>query len=413
LIPYAEAKAFVLDAVAALPPVASPLEAAWGCVAAEEVVAREQIPGFVNSSMDGYALRAADTVLGPTRLRVVAATLAGDPVTARIGAGEAARVMTGAPLPEGADCVCMVEETRLDPGGNLVEIGRTMAAGENVRHPGEDVRVGDVLVRPGEELDAVRVGVVASQGFASVVVHPRPRVGVLSTGNELVGGGETLRRGAIRDTNRPMVLALLRESGFEPVDLGSVRDDYGATCDRLADGVARCDAVVSTGGVSMGDVDHVKSAILELGAGRARWMQVAIRPGKPFAFGVVGDRAAPVFGLPGNPVSTRVSFELFVRPALRRLAGQRVLDRPVFRAVLDEPLGRERDGKLRLVHMTARLDGSAVLRVGRVARHGSHLLNAIAGSNAIALVPDGDGLGAGDVVSVMILDTAELVPPTS
>lgn len=413
MIPYEEARAFVLDAVVALAPVASPLEAAWGCVAAEEIVAREQVPGFENSSMDGYALRAADTTLAPTRLRVVAATLAGDSAPVRIGAGEAARVMTGAPVPEGADCVCMVEETRLDPSGELVEIGRTIAAGENIRRPGEDVRVGDVLLRPGEELDAVRVGVVASQGLESVVVHPRPRVGVLSTGNELVSGGGPLRRGAIRDTNRPMVLALLHDSGCEPVDLGSVRDDYGATRDRLADGVARCDAVVSTGGISMGDVDHVKSAILELGDGRARWMQVAIRPGKPFAFGVAGDRGVPMFGLPGNPVSTRVSFELFVRPALRRLAGQRVLDRPVFRAVLDEPLGRGRDGKLHLVHVTARLDASGELRVGRGARHGSHLLNAIAGSNAIAMLADGDGLDAGDVVPIMILDSSRLVPPTS
>ncbi len=410
MISYQEAKDFVLDSVEALDPISAPLGEVSGCVAAHEVIAHEAIPGFVNSSMDGFALRAADTVTGATRLRVVGATRAGDATSTRVNSGQAAKVMTGAPLPDGADCVCMVEEARLVEE-DVVEIPRAISVGEYVRYPGDDVRVGDVLVRPGDELSAVRVGVLASQGLSRVLVHPRPRVGVLSTGNELVDTGDSLRAGAIRDSNGPMLLALLRESGIEALDLGSARDEYDATRKRIAEGALRCDAVVTTGGVSMEDMGHVKSVILELGAERARWMQVAIRPGKPFAFGIVGERTA-VFGLPSNPVSTRVSFELFVRPALRRLAGQRALNRPIFATVLDEPLSRHRDGKLHLVHVSARIDASGALRVANVARQGSHLLQAIAAANAIALVPDGDGLVTGDRVSVMILDQSAVASPS-
>lgn len=404
MITYEEAKAFVIGEIAPLAPLTAALEDSWGCVAAELVTAIEAVPRFANSSMDGFALRARDATSAGARLRVVGASLAGDAPSRPLGPGEAARVMTGAPLPEGADCVCMIEETREDAELGVVEIGRPMTVGEYVRRPGDDIEVGDELVRPGEEMTAVRVAVLASQGRARLLVHPRARVGYLSTGNELVGPGEELRAGAIRDTNRPLLAALLRSAQCTPVDLGVVGDDYDATRERLLRGVAACDAVVSTGGVSMGDVDHVKSVILELGGDHARWMQVAIRPAKPFAFGTIGERATPVFGLPGNPVSTRVSFELFVRPALRRLGGHAIIDPPVFVAVADEPLGREPDGKLHLVHVSARVDPSGLVHVGHPARHGSHLLHAVAGANALALVPDGRGPQAGERVAVIALD---------
>jgi molybdenum cofactor synthesis domain-containing protein len=408
VIAFEEAQAFVLDTLAVLTPDTLTLEDALGCVMAEELMARESVPGFINSSMDGFALRASDTVSGSVRLRVIGSVLAGDATSPRIAAGEAMRIMTGAPLPEGADCVCMIEEAIVEPADDTVRIERTFAPGEFLRHPGEDIEIGQVLFSPGQELGAPGVGVLASQGFSSVLVHRRPRVGVLSTGNELSRSQGSLRGGEIRDTNRPLLLALLHESGFEPVDLGIVRDDLGDITQRLRNGVRDCDAVISTGGVSVGDVDHVKLVIGELGGESARWMQVAIRPGKPFAYGVVGEERTPVFGLPGNPVSTRVSFELFVRPALRLLAGHHQLTRPQFDVVLDDDLPRVPDGKLHLIHAVARVHGDGRVHVVRTIRHGSHLLSAIVEANAILMLSDGVGLSAGDVVRAMILDVDRL-----
>jgi molybdopterin molybdotransferase len=413
VISFEEAQAFVLDSLVALAPVTLTLEDALGCVVAEELIARESVPGFTNSSMDGFALRASDTVSGSVRLRVIGSVLAGDATSPRIVAGETMRIMTGAPLPEGADCVCMIEEASTEPDEHTVLIERTFAPGEYVRHPGEDVEIGQVLFSPGQELGAPGVGVLASQGFSSVLVNRRPRVGVLSTGNELSRSLETLGSGEIRDVNRPLLLTLLHESGFEPVDLGIVRDDLAEITQRLRDGVRDCDAVISTGGVSVGDVDRVKLVIGELGGESARWMQVAIRPGKPFAYGVVGEERTPVFGLPGNPVSTRVSFELFVRPALRLLAGHHQLTRPTFNVVLDEDHPRVPDGKLHLVHALARVHNDGRVHVERTIRHGSHLLNAIVEANAILMLPESGGLLAGDVVSAIILDVDQLCATSS
>jgi molybdenum cofactor synthesis domain-containing protein len=226
----------------------------------------------------------------------------------------------------------------------------------------------------------------------------------MSTGDELAGPGSSLSFGQIRDANRPMLLALLRQSGFTPVDLGIASDDEQVITKRLQLGVDECDAVIATGGVSVGDVDFVKTVLAEIYAGKARWMQVAMRPGKPFAFGTAGERGTPIFGLPGNPVSTRVSFEMFVRPALRRLAGHRVLERPTVNMVLDCPMARKPDGKLHLVHVTSRFHDDGRMHIEGASRQGSHLLSAVAGPNALAMIPDGDGFAPGDVARAMILD---------
>lgn len=401
MIPYDEARALIVDAVSVLSPIETPLEEAAGCVSAQTVLAHEAVPGFDNSAMDGYALRSSDTASGAP-LRVVAATLAGDTPGAPLGAGEAARIMTGAALPLGADCVCEVESTSEGPGP-VVVIERDVKRGDNVRRAGEDIRVGDQLLSRGEEMTPVRVGVVASQGIARLLVHPRPRVGYLSTGSELQGPGLSLRPGAIRDSNRPLMASLVRTAGFVPVDLGTVHDEESAIRERLLAGADTCDAVVSTGGVSVGDADHVKSAILALGA-PAYWMQLALRPAKPFAFGVFGEHETPVFGLPGNPVSARVAFELLVYPALRRRGGHRVLDRPVVSATLDEPLARRRDAKVHLVHVHAHFGDDGRLHVAKAAPRGSHLLRAAAYSNALAFLLDGDGLAVGEEVPVILLE---------
>ena len=412
MISLEDAQQFVLTRIAALTPASLPLADALGCVVAESVVAREALPGFANSSMDGFALRADDTKTGSARLTIVESVRAGEVASRSLDVGEAMRIMTGAPLPDGADSVCMIEDVHVDEASHAVVISRVVAPGDCVRLPGEDVNVGDVLFSPGAVLRAPGVAVLAAQGLSSVLVYPRPRVGVLSTGNELATSTDALAPGQIRDQNRPLLLALLRQAGATPIDLGVACDTHDDTTQRVRDGVETCDAVVSTGGVSMGDADFVKTVINELGGAEAQWMQVAIKPAKPFAFGVVGPSRTPVFGLPGNPVSTRVSFELFVRPALRVLAGYAVREPASVKAILDVELTRSADGKLHLVHVHARMREDGRIHVVGAARRGSHLMHAIADANALAFVPEGTASGVGDELRVLILDHESLVGPS-
>jgi molybdopterin molybdotransferase len=404
VISLEDAQHYVRQWLVSLAPIDVAPAESLGCVVADDLFALEAVPGFVNSAMDGYALRSFDTAAGPVRLAVVGSILAGDVADTPLGAGEAMRIMTGAPLPDGADCVCMIEEVEVDVDGTRVSIGRVIEPGECIRRPGDDVQVGQLLARRGVELGPAQVGVLAGQGYARLLVHPRPRVGVLSTGHELASAGEPLGPGQIHDSNRPMLLALLRRSGFVPVDLGTAEDQPAAIIARFREGLASCDAIVSTGGVSVGDADHVKGVISALGGERARSMRVAIKPGKPFAFGVAGESNIPLFGLAGNPVSTYVGFELLVRPALRLLAGQSELDRLSVNMVLDTPLPRQPDGKLHLVFVVARFHDDGRLHAQSSARRGSHLLNAVADANAIALVPDGPGFEVGEIVRAVVLD---------
>ena len=413
MISFREAQDFVLDSLNVLAPERLALGDVLGCVMAEELTAREAVPGFTNSSMDGFALRAQDLSTGSTQLKVIGSIYAGDASSSHLVAGQAMRIMTGAPLPDGADCVCMIEQVSVDPTEQTVTINKVMTAGENVRYPGEDIKIGQVLVSPGDEMDSLRLAVLASQGFTSVLVNRRLRVGVLSTGNELVRSDRSLTSGEIRDVNGPLLMSLLDESGFTGVDLGVSIDNHEEITRRLSEGVRDCDAVISTGGVSVGDVDHVKLVIGELGGEHARTMRVAIKPAKPFAFATVGERRTPIFGLPGNPVSTRVSFELFVRPALRRLSGHRRIERLTLDAILDLPLPRDDDGKLHFVHVVARVHSDGLVHVERAIRHGSHLLNALVGANAIAMLPDGTNPLRGDVLRVIILDADQLVTESS
>ena len=408
MISLDEARRFVLRDLVPLAPRDLALAHALGCVAAQEVTAREPSPRFENSSMDGFALRAIDTRGGGRRLRVTSSIFAGDTPSESLGEGEAARIMTGAPVPAGADSVCLREATVLDPDGKTVVIEREVGLGEAVRHVGDDVAVGQVLVSPGDELGPAILGVLASQGYSDVTAHPRPLVGVLSTGNELTDASGPLSLGMIRDANRPSLLASLRASGFETVDLGIVGDSAVDISEALERGAASCDAIISTGGVSVGDADFVKSVLLELCGDQARSMQVAMKPGKPFAFGVTTDSGVPIFGLAGNPVSTLVGFEAFVRPALRRLGGHRVLDRLSVAMVLDCPLSRKRDGRLHLAHVVARVHDDGLVHVESVARQASHLLHAVARANALVFVPDGEGADIGDFVRGMVLDADQL-----
>jgi molybdenum cofactor synthesis domain-containing protein len=407
VIELSEAKEFVLRELVALAPEMVTLGDALGCCTAADVPAREQVPNFANSSMDGFTLRSADTSSGSARLRIVDVILAGQVSSMRLGPGEAMRIMTGAPLPEGADAVCKIEDVTVE-GSNYVMIPRHLEAGECVRLGGDDVKVGQVLVSARSELTPTALAVLAGQGMSEVMVHRRPVVGVLSTGDELARSTDELLPGQIRDLNRPLLLAMLQSSGFRAVDLGVAADVYDEITRHLSDAVVRCDAVISTGGVSVGDVDHVKNVISQLAEGRARSMQVAIKPAKPFAFGVVGPAKTPVFGLPGNPVSTRVSFELFVRPALRTLGGHRLIERLEVRAILDIALPAPDDDKTHFVHVSAHFEEDGRVHVSSSARHKSHLMSAIVASNAIAILAPGGNYGVGEQVRVMILSTDAL-----
>lgn len=409
MIPLDEAVATVLAGCTPLPAEPTPLGDALGRVLAADVSAPEAVPPFANTAMDGYAVRASDVAAAPVRLPVVAEVAAGHPAPRPLAPGEAMRIFTGAPLPDGADAIVMVERTRRLDGGAAVEIEAAVEPGTHVRRAGEDVQPGDRVLVAGDLLTPARLGVLASLGATTVTTHRRPRVGVLSTGDELVQGGAPLRPGQIRDSNRPMLLALVAEADCEPVDLGPVPDDEQAIAGVLQRGAATCDAVLSSGGVSMGDIDLVRVVLDRIGD--MRWMQVAIRPAKPLAFGTLpggeaaGGRRVPVFGLPGNPVSAHVSFELFARPGLRRLAGlpSERLHRPRFVATAGEPLRRRPDGKVHFVRVTLTAGDGGALEARSAGGQGSHQLAALARSDGLVVLPDGEGVDAGEPVEVMLL----------
>jgi molybdopterin molybdotransferase len=413
MIPLDEAQRFVLGLCSPLPPAELPLDDALGCVLSATVVATEQVPSFANSSMDGYALRADDTSGAPVRLSVIGSVMAGHSLDLTVGRGQAVRIMTGAPVPLGADAVCMVEETETASDGYSVVIERELKRGTFVRQPGRDVDIGDVIAPVGTVLTPAHLGVLANQGAVGVKVHPHPRVGVLSTGDELFSGTGPLPPGRIRDANRRTLLALVRREGWDGVDLGTVGDDESSLVELLSSAASSCDAIMTSGGVSVGDLDLVRVVLEKLSPGKMRWMQVAIRPAKPFAFGVLADSATPVFGLPGNPVSAMVSFELFVRPALRRLGGHRILHRSIVPATADVDLPREVDGKLHLLRAHVRLDASPSWRVRTTSGQESHQLHSMSEANALVLLPDGIGVHAGAQVSVLLIDPDQLSSDTS
>jgi molybdenum cofactor synthesis domain-containing protein len=404
MVPLEEARAFVLGLAGRLEAVEVPLADALGLVTADEVRSPEAVPPFANTAVDGYAVQAADTTGAPAELRVVGMLAAGSPPFQPVGPGEAIRIMTGAPIPPGADAVVMVEDTAEvsgdgDGSGGRVRIGVAVAPGTSIRPAGDDVRPGDVVVDADVELGPGHLGVLASVGVEAVRVYPRPRVGVLSTGDELVEGGGALRPGQIREANRPALLGLLRRSGFEPIDLGIATDDEESVTKALRDGVARCDLVLTSGGVSMGDLDFVKVVLDRIG--EMRWLQIAIKPAKPLAAGVVD--GVPVIGLPGNPVSSMVSYELFARPLLRRMAGCTTIDRPSVWATTEDGFRRSADGKLHLNRVVASADDRGRWTVRSAGGQGSHQLTAMAAANALALVPDGTGVEPGGEVRTLLL----------
>ncbi len=404
LLPLADAQAHVLARVAPLAPQRVWSVAAVGCVLAEVVTSPEDVPPFANTAMDGYAVRAADVEAAspesPVELPVVGEVAAGHPADRALQSGEAMRIFTGAPIPDGADAVVMVERTRRLDDGQRVAVEAAVPVGEAVRAAGDDLRAGEVVFEPGEVIGPGHLGVLSGIGVGEVLVHPRLRVGVLSTGDELVEAGQPLAPGQIRDSNRATLLALVAQQGWQAVDLGLIRDDEAAITAAIEEGARRCDAILTSGGVSMGDIDLVKVVLDRIGD--MRWMQIAIRPAKPFAFGLV--EGTPVFGLPGNPVSSMVSFELLARPALRRMAGHAALHRPQVPAVAAEAFHRKPDGKVHYLRVTAERDPDGVLQVRSAGGQGSHHLTAMARAHALLPLPDGEGVESGAAVRVLLLD---------
>jgi molybdopterin molybdotransferase len=403
VIPLDEARAHVLAACHPRPPVVLPLDDILGCVLAERVVADEPVPPFANTAMDGYAVRAADTSGAPVELDVVGTLAAGAAPSTPVGAGQAIRIMTGAPVPDGADAIVPVEVTAALDGGRRVRIEAAARPGDHVRPAGEDLAPGQEVFPAGTVLGPGHLGVLASVGRAEVRVQPPVRVGVLSTGDELVEAGRPLQPGQIRDSNRHTLVALCRRSGFDAVDLGLARDDPDEIEKLVREGLSRCDALVTSGGVSVGDFDYVKEVLDRVSGGSMRWMQIAIRPAKPFALGVADGK--PIFGLPGNPVSSMVSFELLAGPGLRRMAGfpDDRLDRPRLLGVADEPLRRRADGKILFVRVLAEPGPDGRYHVRSSGGQASNLLRSMALANALAVVPDGDGVDAGGDVELMLL----------
>jgi molybdopterin molybdotransferase len=403
LVSVEEHRERILGTVHPLPAFDQPLMEALGLAAAEDVHASVALPGFDNSAMDGYAVARADvasaTEESPVHLPVVGEIGAGQASLLAMSPGTAVKIMTGAPVPAGADSVVPYEWT--DRGVAHVVISRAPELAQHVRPKGEDVSEGDLLVRSGTVLGARQIGLLAAVGRPSVRSRPRPRVVVISTGSELREPGTSLGRDSIYDGNSFLLAAAARQAGAIAYRVGIVPDQPRAFLAALHDQLVRADLVITSGGVSMGDYDVVKEALSPLGT---VWFGgVAMQPGKPQGFGTVGEEAVPIVTLPGNPVSSYVSFEQFVLPAIRLMLGRTPYTRPTADAMLTRDL-RAPDGRRMFARgVLSVVDGR--LAVTPVGHQGSHLIGDLAESDALIVVAESvTSVAAGETVTVLPLD---------
>ncbi|HEX2347440.1 MAG TPA: gephyrin-like molybdotransferase Glp [Ktedonobacterales bacterium] len=380
----------------------APLAEALGRVLAEDTLASEASPPFTNSAMDGYALRSADTrdasEQKPVRLRLAGEVPAGSVYDGVAQSGEAIRILTGAPLPDGADAALQQELTEVADG--WVTIRQPVAPGTNIRQRAEDVRPGALLARAGVELGPAEIALLASLGVSPVAVRRRPRVAILATGDELTPLGQPLRPGKIYNSNTPYLIAAVARAGAIPVPLGIAPDQADALRAKLTEAQGH-DLILTSGGVSVGDYDLVKQILGEQGA--MEFWRVRIRPGKPLAFGFLGQ--TPLLGLPGNPVSAAVTFELFGRPAIRRMLGAAQVERPTITVTL---AGDEQHRTDRRQFVRVRLasdDGQLVAHT--TGAQDSHLISSLQGATALLIVPEGEGvIRPGEKAQALLLNDA-------
>jgi molybdenum cofactor synthesis domain-containing protein len=411
LIDADEAAALVLEHTQVLGVERVPIRDAPGRVLAEDVVAAGPLPAFPSSAVDGYAVRAADA---GTTLRVLGESAAGRPFEGSISAGTAARILTGGVLPDGADCVVMVEDVRLD--GNRLKVPATLVAGANFHKVGADLRAGERILGAGTQLGAAEIGIAAATGNAQLTVRRRPRVALMSTGDELVEVGTEPRRGQIADSNRWALLAALRDAGADVDVLGIAPDQADPLRRVVVEALTSVDALVTSGGVSVGTHDLVKPLLESLGTVHVG--RVKLKPGKPFTFATIpsplaGEGGPPrsgrpdgavrlAFGLPGFPVSSLVTFEVFVRPALRKMQGFAQLRRPVLPVRLGYD-ARPTAERTEYQRVTLRREGRELVAETTGSQSSSRLLS-LAGAHALVRVPAGDQvLKAGSIVEAMIL----------
>ncbi|MCL7495399.1 molybdopterin molybdotransferase MoeA [Streptomyces sp. MCA2] len=414
----------VLSKIAPLDPIELQILEAQGCVLVEDITVPVALPPFDNSSMDGYAVRAADvegaTEEAPVALTVIGDVAAGSGELPEVGPGQAARIMTGAPLPPGAQAVVPVEWTDGGTGegpaatmrahsaapqdaAGEVRVHRPAAAGAHIRARGSDVTEGEPALRAGTVLGPSQIGLLAAIGRGTVKVRPRPRVVVMSTGSELVQPGEALGPGQIHDSNSFQLTAAARAAGAIPYRVGAVADDAETLRSTLEDQLIRADILVTSGGVSVGAYDVVKETLTALSAedGTVEFRKLAMQPGKPQGFGLIGPDRIPLLALPGNPVSSYVSFELFVRPAIRALMGLPEVHRPTTPARCTDAIASSPQGKRQFLRGSYDADAGTVTPVGGA---GSHLIKAMAHANALIIVPEETTeVAAGADVDVVLL----------
>lgn len=399
---YAEALQQILDQTAPAPPALKPLAEALGLAVAEDILSREPLPLFTNSAMDGFALRGVDILPG-IRLKVVGMVAAGQVADQRVEPGTALRIMTGAPLPEGADTVVPLEHTV--HGENWVEFPKPVKAGANVRLAGEDIQPGTRILAAGAVLTPAAIGVLASLGFDRILVRPRPRVAVMSTGNELVDASQKPGPGQIRDSNGPGLCAQITALGAIAQPFPRVKDTREAVEAAVREALATCDVLLTTGGISEGDYDFTKVVLEELGARKLFW-KVAQKPGGPFGVWVLDGKF--IFGIPGNPVPAMVMVEEYVRPSLRKMMGFKTLFRPERRAILDDAWGKGKpDGKTHILRVVVREEADG-LHARLTGPQGSGVLSSMLLANGLAfLEAEALELRKGDGILVHLTNEAE------
>jgi len=409
-LPFREARARVLGVARPLDGERVHVSEAAGRALAEAVSATATLPPWDNSAMDGYAVRAEDVQgasrAAPVALRVVGIVRAGEPATATIRPGQAVRIMTGAPIPPGADAVVRVEDTDAEGFAGSVEIRAEVAVGRNVRRAGRDMEAGSLLLEAGHSISSGTVGLLAAAGLDTVAVRRRPEVAILTTGDELrtVDRYDEVRAGrGIPDSNGPMLASMVRAVGGEPVVLGIAADDPEALRALVRTG-GRCDVLVTVGGASMGDADLVKRVLDDLGFRQEFW-RVKMRPGSPFGLGWLpaDGHVQPVFGLPGNPASAFVTFELFVRPFLLALAGHRRVLRPEIVCRADEAI--ETPAELTHFHRVMLREVGDEIAASLTGAQGSGLVSGLARAEGLAVIPEEvQRIEKGDALRVMLLD---------